>query len=38
MPDLIWIQNVLKLLDSGLRRNDVWREFQTFYKIINLKP
>ena len=28
------IQNILKLLDSGLRRNDVWREFQTFYGII----
>jgi len=30
------IQNILKSLDSGLRRNDALMEFQTFYEFINL--
>jgi len=33
MLDLI--QNILKSLDSGLRRNDILKEFQTFYDIVN---
>ncbi len=28
------IQNIMKSLDSGLRRNDTLKEFQTFYEII----
>jgi hypothetical protein len=28
------IQNILKSLDSGLRRNDALKEFQTFYETL----
>jgi hypothetical protein len=29
------IQNILTSLDSGLRRNDVSKGFQTFYEFFN---
>ncbi len=40
-PNLSWrtwsgIQNILKSLDSGLRRNDALKEFQTFYETIKV--
>jgi hypothetical protein len=31
------IQNALKLLDSGFRRNDGKEHFSTFYEFINIK-
>jgi hypothetical protein len=31
------IQNMLKSLDSGLRRNDALKKFQTFYEFINIQ-
>jgi len=30
------IQNMLKSLDSGLRRNDALKDFHTFYETINV--
>ena len=31
------IQKILKLLDSGIRRNDVSKGIQTFYDFINIE-
>jgi len=31
------IQNILKSLDSGLRRNDASKDFQNFYDTINFE-
>ena len=35
-PAKAGVQKLLKLLDSGLRRNDDLREIQTFYETINI--
>ncbi len=37
MPANAGIQNLLKILDPGVRRDDGKREFRTFYQTVNLE-
>ena len=34
IPAKAWVQNILKILDSGFRRNDAESEIRTFYGFI----
>jgi len=36
MPANAGIQNILKILDPGVRRDDGISEFRTFYRAINI--
>jgi len=38
MPANAGIQNILKILDPVVRRDDGKNEFRTFYESINYKP
>jgi len=31
------IRNIFKSMDSGLRRNDAFKDFQTFYEAVNVE-
>jgi len=38
MPANAGIQNLLKILDPGLRRDDGKNKFRTFYIAVNIMP